>query len=147
MGQVCAKNDAGKVATDAPKPSIQRAGNKQLISSQKPTPAAAPATETKFVISKINFNTDKTVQKKPGDIAREVAIEWCNENAEWEYTGNWKNERSTENSAVELSHFEVRKKAQPNAANANVTDDVKPVVMVTDDKIDESGKRPAVDQK
>lgn len=31
MGTVCAKNDAGKVATDAPRPPIKK--NKDLISS------------------------------------------------------------------------------------------------------------------
>ena len=50
--------------------------------------------------------------KKAEEIAREVANEWCKENEEWEYTGVWKNERSEDNEAVEVSHFEVRKKVE-----------------------------------
>ena len=110
-------------------------------------PNVAPATETKFVASKMNFVTDKTVAKKSDDLALEVATEWCKENDEWEYTGTWKNERSEENEATEVSHFQVRKKA---SAQADATDsgEVKPVIVMEDSKIDESGKRPAViDQK
>ena len=58
MGTVCAKNDAGKVATDAPRPPIRK--NKDLMSSQKTGKVA----ETKFVSGQINFNLDKGVEKK-----------------------------------------------------------------------------------
>jgi len=70
--------------------------------------ATAPAGETKFVSSDINFNTDKTVAKKADELALETANEWCKVNSEWEYTGVWKNERSGEDEATEVSHFEVR---------------------------------------
>jgi len=68
MGQVCTKNDAGKVATDAPK-QIQRGANRELVSSQKPVPPPASNAETKFVETRMNFNTDKTVAKKADEIA------------------------------------------------------------------------------
>lgn len=67
MGQVCAKNDAGKVATDAPRPNMKRQ-DKELVSKQ-----AQPAGETKFVKSKINFNLDKGVDKKADQVAQETA--------------------------------------------------------------------------
>ena len=97
----------------------------------------------------MNFKTDKTVDKKADSFARETAEEWCKENAEWEYTGVWKNERSQENEAVEVSHFEVRKKraAADSSKDPAASGDAKPVLMVTDEKLDESKKRPVVDQK
>ena len=96
----------------------------------------------------MNFKTDKTVDKKADSFAREIAEEWCKDNAEWEYTGVWKNERSQENQAVERSHFEVRKKVAPADSKAPAGVDAKPVVMeTTDEKLDDSKKRPVVDQK
>jgi len=93
-------------------------------------------------VSKVNFNTDKTVAKKADELAKETADEWCKENEEWEYTGVWKNERSEEDETIEVSHFEVRKKTLPETA---VVADVKPIVMVDEDpKVSESGKRPVV---
>ena len=68
MGQVCAKNDAGKVTTEAP-PTRLKKSDKSLQSTQ----GALPKTETKFVESDINFNTDKGVDKKADDLAREKA--------------------------------------------------------------------------
>ena len=96
----------------------------------------------------MNFKTDKTVDKKADSFAREIAEEWCKENAEWEYTGVWKNERSQENEAVEHSHFQVQKKKAPSDSKAPAAVDAKPVVMeTTDEKLDDSKKRPVVDQK
>ena len=90
MGQVCAKNDAGKVATDAPRPGIKR-GERELTSSQAP---ANGALETKFVNAEKNFNLDKGVDKKANDLAFETANQWCSDHPGWEYTGFWKNERN-----------------------------------------------------
>ena len=62
MGQVCAKNDAGRVATDAPKPKLQK-NNQDLVSQQ--VPVSAPVSgETKFVSAGVNFKIDKGVDKK-----------------------------------------------------------------------------------
>ena len=92
----------------------------------------------------MNFKTDKTVDKKADDFAREIAEEWCKENKEWEYTGVWKNERNAENQAVEISHFEVRKQVPKADSNAPAAA-TEPVVMVTDDKLSESKKKQVVD--
>ena len=106
MGQVCAKNDAGRVATDAPRPSVKR-NEKTLLSEQ--AIGGAATFETKFIHTKINFNTDKGIEKKADDLAEEEAAKWCTTNGEWEYTGTWKNARTADESA-EVSLFEVRKK-------------------------------------
>ena len=91
MGQVCAKNDAGKVATDAPRPGGIKRSDRELTSSQAHTNAAL---ETKFVSAEMNFNIDKGVEKKANDLAFETANQWCSDHPGWEYTGQWKNERN-----------------------------------------------------
>lgn len=110
MGQVCAKQDAGKVTTEAP-PTRLKKQDKSLMSTQDPLPKA----ETKFVSAEINFNVDKGVDKKAEDLAKETAESWCNVNQEWEYTGVWNNVRNDELDK-EVSQFEVRKKVVPETA-------------------------------
>jgi len=39
----------------------------------------------------------------------DTATEWCAKNQDWEYTGNWNNRRTDDNTK-EVSFFEVRKK-------------------------------------
>ena len=113
MGQVCAKNDAGKVTTEAP-PTRLKKQDKSLQSTQGPLPTS----ETKFVSAEINFNVDKGVDKKAEDLAKETAENWCNVNQEWEYTGVWNNVRNDELDK-EVSQFEVRKKVVAEAAKTD----------------------------
>ena len=101
MGGVCAKNDAGRVATDAPQRGII-SKDKQLLGSQKPETSTQ---ETKFVEATINFNLDKGVEKKADEVAADTAKAWLVDNRDWEYTGIWKNERSRVTDTVEVSHF------------------------------------------
>ena len=142
MGGVCAKNDAGRVATDAPQRGII-SKDKQLLGSQKPETSTQ---ETKFVEATINFNLDKGVEKKADEVAADTAKAWLVDNRDWEYTGIWKNERSRVTETVEVSHFQVRKKASATA-DSTPTDnkDVAAVVVEVDDKILE--KKPAVEDK
>lgn len=56
-------------------------------------PPPALTEETKFVKSEFNFNVDKGVDKKAEDFASETANEWCRNNRDWTYAGQWKNER------------------------------------------------------
>lgn len=113
MGAVCAKNDAGKVATDAPKQNIKRQ-ERSLMSTQGAATAGANKDaqyETKFIDSMMNFNLDKGVDKKADALAEETAKAWCSKdlNSGWSYTNVWKNERSKADSTKEVSLFEVRK--------------------------------------
>ena len=107
MGQVCAKNDAGRVATDAPKPKIKRE-EKQITSTQQLEQPYANDAETKYVRSELNFNIDKGVDKKADQVAMEVANQWCSTNSDWTYTGQWKNVR-TDDGQREVSLFHVRR--------------------------------------
>ena len=119
MGQVCAKNDAGRVATDAPKTTIKK--NDRELVSQQSKPATQPQTEgeKKFVSANVNFNLDKGVDKKPDIFAADFANKWCDENPDWTYTGTWKNER---NGDIEVSHFEVCKKTTAKTTESKQAD-------------------------
>ena len=88
MGQVCAKNKAGEVTNDIGR--IKRGGRELPSSSQAQDDEVL---ETKFVSAQMNFNIDKGVEKKADDLAFETAKKWCADHPEWEYTGDWKNER------------------------------------------------------
>jgi len=169
MGAVCAKNDAGKVATDAPKQNLKRQ-EKTLMSTQGAATAGANKDaqyETKFIDSEMNFNTDKGVDKKADALAEETAKAWCSQdlNAGWTYTNVWKNERSKDN-AKEVSLFEVRKMIVTQVSggikltNAEEIDgedkkmdngDVAPVELKEDAKILEdaasNGKMKSTDKK
>lgn len=148
MGTVCAKNDAGKVATDAPRPAIKR--DKTLLSSQSGPlePAASteiaqcpPTMETKFVDSTINFNTDKGIEKKADQLAEETAAAWCATNTDWEYAGEWKNTR-VEGTEGEVSQFQVRKKT-----SATGSDEVATAAETTEETKKEEEKKEVVDEK
>ena len=141
MGQVCAKNEVGKVTGDAPQPSKIKRGERDLTSSQT---GALPKVETKFVAAEINFKTDKGVDKRADDLAAETAAKWCEDNAEWEYTGTWKNERTEEGeNATEVSHFEVRKKVAAAATTAaDASGDPAPVVAEVEEASAIDGQKP-----
>jgi hypothetical protein len=140
MGGVCAKNDAGKAASDVPNKPVIKRENKMLESTQKPLSASQSqkvvASETKWITAEVNFNVDKGIELKADDKAAEVAAAWVAANPDWEYTGHWKNEQSEE-AGKELSTFEVAKKVA----------DVAPIVM--EEAKMEDQKRPAevIDQK
>ena len=71
MGGVCAKNEAGKVATDAPR---RRTGDKDLQSSQA---GLHRVQEKKFVTAEIDFTQNLPEGKSADDVARETATAWC----------------------------------------------------------------------
>lgn len=121
MGGVCAKNDAGKAASDVPNKPVIKRGDKMLESTQKPL-SASQKHETKWITAEDNFNVDKGIELKADDKAAEVAAAWVAQNADWEYTGQWKNQQNEDNSK-EVSTFEVRKKVP--AAEAAVA----PIIM------------------
>ena len=64
--------------------------------------------ETKYVRSDLNFNLDKGVDKKPDQVASEVAARWIRTNPDWTFTGNWRNQRAYRGTR-EISLFEVRR--------------------------------------
>ena len=94
MGNICAKNDAGKLATDAP---VRKPEAKQLASGG-PT---APYKEKRWISAGKKFETeDKDAE------AKEAAEAYCNNNSEWKFTTKWKNVTEGE---AEVSFFEVEK--------------------------------------
>ena len=88
MGQVCAKNDAGKVSTDAPRPKVMK-HDKELMS--QPAQQSATISETRYVASDINFHKHNMGNQKPKEIAAQVALEWCATNPGRTFTGKFKN--------------------------------------------------------
>ena len=72
---------------------------------------------------------------KADDKAVQVANAWVKEHPEWEYTGQWKNERNAENTG-EVSMFEVRKIVVVD------TDAPAPIIMEEETKMEDL-KRPA----
>ena len=111
MGNICAKNEAGRVATDAPirKPEARQ---KELTSSQM---QAAPK-ETRWVSSGKHFATaaggnDETLVEAE---AKKWADEYCTNNPQWKYTGKWKNEQEGEGL---VSFIQVVEVDQPPKSN------------------------------
>ena len=134
MGQVCAKNEAGSVATDAPKPRVQR--NNELTSSQAKAVSAAP--EKKFVDGEIAKPEDG---KDPADLAKGEAEAWCALEADWEYTGVYELGKVNEDGAHQAIKFEVSRKAKPApAAAAAVPEQPAADADKPDSKIEEEKK-------
>lgn len=120
MGQICAKNDAGKMATDAP---VRKPEAKQLAGGGPP---AAPEKEKRWISSGKLFATSDIEGE-----AKDAAESYCKTNTEWKYTSKWKNVKEGE---TEVSFFEVEKLDPSeidrnnkliNAVAAKVQNDVK----------------------
>ena len=107
MGNICAKNEAGRLATDAPirKPEAKQ---KELTSSQmNPLPK-----ETLWVSSGKKFEAEagEDEQAKLEEEARKWADDYCSKNPTWKYTGKWKNEKEGEEL---ISFIQVEKQDAP----------------------------------
>ena len=116
MGTVCAKNEAGAVATDTP---IKKPTAKQLESGG-PT-SQPPQKETRLVSAGKHFATvvGNAEDKAALDaLAKETADEYCQNNPEWKYTGKWQDEKG---GAEPVSFFEVEKVDPATANNAQST--------------------------
>ena len=152
MGSVCAKNDAGKVASDAPRPIISR--ERSLYSHQGKAWPAAPLKQRanaecaatlrrmEFVDAGINFKIDKGVDKKADQLAADTANDWCAKNPDWEYTGVWNNIYK-EGVSGEVSQFQVQCKlplSNESRATASTT-----AIAVGDSERDIFGSKRGID--
>lgn len=91
MGTVCAKNAAGDTTTE-------------VVSK----PTTKNPVEKQFVSAGVDFS--KVEGKTVEEAATEAANAWLEKNAEWEYTGEWKTEKTGDS---DVSFFQVIKKASP----------------------------------
>ena len=119
MGGVCARNEAGRVATDAPVRGKPEA--KQLESGGMPVSQQPAKPVTKLIPAGKHFATEVGNDEKEqlDAFAQQTADEYCQANPGWKYTGKWQDSKDGD---APISLFEVEQViAQENKALAAVT--------------------------